>query len=67
MRLLKPVRLQRRSAEVNEAADVSKAHKITTEDFRVILDLQFINLGAKIILFLCFEIKYFLQNHENPF
>ena len=29
--------------EVNEDAEVSKAKKITTEDFRVILDLEFIN------------------------
>ena len=35
-------------AEVNEAA---KPWKITTEDFRVILDLEFINLRKKIILF----------------
>ena len=39
------------AAEVNEAAEVSKAQKITTEDFRVILDLEFINLKAKIISF----------------
>ena len=55
------------AAEVNEAAEVFKALKITTEDFWVILDLEFINLKAKIILFLCFEKKYFWQNHENQF
>ena len=55
------------AAEVNEAAEVFKALKITTEDFWVILDLEFINLRAKIILFSCFEKKYFWQNHENPF
>ena len=39
------------AAEVNGAAEVSKARKITTEDFRVILDLEFINLRTKIISF----------------
>ena len=39
------------AAEVNEAAEVSKARKITTEDFRVILNLEFINLRTKMILF----------------
>ena len=51
-------------AKVNEAAKVSKAWKITTEDFRVILDLEFINLRTKMILFWCLD---FWQNHENPF
>ena len=36
------------ATEVNEAADVSKACKITTEDFRVILVLEFNNLGTQI-------------------
>ena len=40
-----------KAAEVNEAAEVFKAQKITTEDFRVILDHEFSNLRAKIILF----------------
>ena len=39
------------AAEVNEAAEVFKVQKITTEDFRVILDLEFINLRTKMILF----------------
>ena len=39
------------AVEVNEAAVVSKARKITTEDFKVILGLEFINLRTKIILF----------------
>ena len=37
------------TAEVNEGADVFKAQKIITEDFRVILDLKLINVRAKII------------------
>ena len=52
------------AAEVNGAVEVSKARKITTEDFRVILDLEFINLRTKMILFWCLD---FWQNHENPF
>ena len=36
--------------EVSEAVEVSKAWKITTEDFRVILVLEFNNLRTKIIL-----------------
>ena len=55
------------AAEVNEAAEFSKAWKITTKDFKVILDLEFINLRTKIILFWCFEKQFFWQNHENPF
>ena len=43
------------AAEVNEAAEVFKVQKITTEDFRVILDLELINLMTKTILFWCFE------------
>ena len=39
------------AAEVNEAAEVFKVQKITTEDFRVILDLELINLMTKTILF----------------
>ena len=39
------------AAEVNEAVEVSKARKITTKVFRGILDLEFINLGTKMILF----------------
>ena len=39
------------AAEVNEAVQVSQTQKITTEYLRVILDLEFINLRAKIILF----------------
>ena len=45
------------AAEVNEAAEVFKAWKITTEDFRGVLDFEFINLRAKIVLFSCFEKK----------
>ena len=52
------------AAEVNEAVEVSKARKITTKVFRGILDLEFINLGTKMILFWRFD---FWQNHENPF
>jgi hypothetical protein len=37
------------AAEVNEAAEVSKAWKITTKYFKVILDLEFINLRTKMI------------------
>ena len=44
-----------------------KAWKITIEDFRVILVLEFNNLRTKIISFWCFEKKIFRQNHENPF
>ena len=51
------------AAEVNEAAEVSKAWKITTKDFKVILDLEFINLRTQIILFWCFEKQIFWQNH----
>ena len=54
------------AAEVNEAAEVFKVQKITTEDFRVILDLELINLMTKTILFWCFK-KLFWQNYENPF
>ena len=36
------------ATEVNEAAVVSKAWKITIEDFRVILVLEFNNLRTKI-------------------
>ena len=36
------------AAEVNEAAVISKAWKITIEDFRVILVLEFNNLRTKI-------------------
>ena len=43
------------AAEVSEAAEVFKVQKITTEDFRVILDLELINLMTKTILFWCFE------------
>ena len=39
------------AVEVNEAAEVFKVQKITTEDFRVILDLELINLMTKTILF----------------
>ena len=39
------------AAEVNEAAVVSKAWKITIEDFRVILVLEFNNFGTKIFKF----------------
>ena len=39
------------AAEVNEAAEIFKAQKITTEDFRVILDLKLINLMTKTIFF----------------
>ena len=35
------------ATEVNGAAEVSKALKITTEDFRVILVLEFDNLRTK--------------------
>ena len=38
------------ATEVSEAVEVSKAWKITTEDFRVILVLEFNNLRTKIIL-----------------
>ena len=38
------------ATEVIEAVEVSKAWKITTEDFRVILVLEFNNLRTKIIL-----------------
>ena len=48
------------AVEASEFAEVSKAQKITTEYFRVVLDLEFINLRAKIILFSCFEKKIFL-------
>ena len=39
------------AAEVNEAVEVSKDRKITTEDFRVSLDLDIIDLKTKEILF----------------
>ena len=39
------------AAEVDEAAEVSKAWKITTEDFRVVQVLEFINLRTNIALF----------------
>jgi hypothetical protein len=39
------------AAEVNEAAEVSKSWKTTTENFSVILDLEFNNLMNKIIIF----------------
>ena len=38
------------ATEVNGAAEVYKALKITTEDFRVILVLEFNNLRTEIIL-----------------
>jgi hypothetical protein len=44
------------AAEVNEAAEGFKVRKITTEAFRVILDLELINLMTKMILLWCFEI-----------
>ena len=49
--------------EVNEAAEVSKAWKITFEDCRVIQVLEFSNLRTKITLFWWFEKNIFLQNH----
>ena len=39
------------AAEANEAAEVFKVRKITTKDFRVILDLELINSMKKMILF----------------
>ena len=39
------------AAEVNEAGEVAKAWKITTEDFRVIQVLEFNNLSTNITLF----------------
>ena len=55
------------AAEVNEAAEVSWVLKITSEDFRVILDLEIMNLRTKITLFWRFEKFFFWQNHEIPF
>ena len=37
--------------EVNEAAKVSKAWKSTTEDFRLVQFLEFIDLSTNIALF----------------
>ena len=45
------------AAEINEAAEVSKAQKNPTDDFSVILDLKYIHLRAKRILFWCFKKK----------
>ena len=53
-------------AEVNEAAEVPMAQKITSEDFRVILDLELINWGTKIFLFGCFEKKRELTESWKP-
>ena len=47
------------AAEVNEAAEVSKAWKITAEDFRVVQVLELINLRTNIALFWCFGKKFF--------
>ena len=44
------------ASEVVKAAEVSKAWKITSEDFQV---LEFNNLVTNINLFLCFENKIF--------
>ena len=38
-------------SEVNQAGEVSKAWKISTEDFRVVQVLDFINLRTTIALF----------------
>ena len=53
------------AAEVNEAVEVSKARKITTKVFRGILDLEFINLGTKMILFWRFDF-WFLTESWKP-
>ena len=50
------------ATEVNEAAEVSKAWKITTEDFSVILVLEFNNLRTNMILT---ESWKFLLNFSN--
>ena len=47
------------ATEVNEAAEVFKAWKITMEDFKAILVLEFNNLRTKIISFWCFEKNIF--------
>ena len=47
------------AAEVNEAAEASEAWNITTEDFRVVQLLEFIDLRTYIALFWCFEKKIF--------
>ena len=53
------------ATEVNEAAEVFKAWKITMDDFKAILVLEFNNLRTKIISFWCFEKIIFWQNYEN--
>jgi hypothetical protein len=57
------------STEVNEAAEVFKAwSKITMEDFKAILVLEFNNLRTKIISFWCFEKNIFgriMKTHEE--
>ena len=53
------------AAEVNEAAEVFKVRKITTEDYRVILDLEVIDLMANFFLFWCFE-KIVLTESWRP-
>ena len=49
-----------KAAKVNEAAEVFKAWKIPTEDFRVFQVLEFINLRTNIALLCCFEKKKIL-------
>ena len=39
------------AAEFNEAGEVSKTWKITTEDFRVVFVLEFNNLRTDVTLF----------------
>ena len=50
------------AVEVAQAAEVSNAWKIITEDYRVFQILEFNNLR---ILPWCFWKKIFWQNHEN--
>ena len=51
--------------EAIEVAEVFKAWKITMEDLKAILVLEFNNLRTKIISFLSFENNIFWQNYEN--
>jgi hypothetical protein len=53
------------ATEVTEAAEVFKAWKITMEEFKAILVLEFNNLRTKIISFWRFEQIIFWQNYEK--